>query len=76
MESVGPSQRRLVGAHLAQRQAQLSGDLLNQGRFAHLAWTGDYLYEVAWLGEPFRDDRALVGGFLFTHDAEYFYSVY
>lgn len=57
----------------------IGGNQLDQGRFAHLAWTRHYLHEATWLGEPPRGDRplgALVVGFPFTRNTEYFYSIH
>jgi hypothetical protein len=63
---------------MANGHAQLRGDLLDQGRLAHLAETGHYLYEPARLDEPLGEDgalRALELGLIFTRHIEYFYSV-
>jgi hypothetical protein len=63
---------------MANGHAQLRGDLLDQGRLAHLAGTGHYLYEPARLDEPLGEDgalRALEFGLILTRHIEYFYSV-
>jgi hypothetical protein len=44
---------------MANGHAQLRGDLLDQGRLAHLAETGHDLYEPARLDEPLGEDGAL-----------------
>ena len=60
---------------MANGHAQLRGDLLDQGRLAHLARTG---HEPARLDEPLGEDgalRALEFGLIFTRHIEYLYSV-
>ena len=78
-DPVRPPKRRLICADVADGHAQLRGDLLDQGRLAHLAGTGHDLYEPARLYEPLREDgalRALEFRLIFTRYIEYFYSVY
>lgn len=77
-DPVRATQRRLVGADVAHRQAQLIGDLLDKRRLADLARTGHHLQEPARLGEPLGKDGslgALEGSLFRAHGIEYFYSM-
>ncbi len=77
-DPVHATQRRLVGADVAHRQAHLIGDLLNQRGLSYLARTGHHLQKSARLSEPLGEDGslgALEGNLFCAHGIEYFYSI-
>jgi len=72
-DPVSAAERRLVGTGVADRQAQLIGDLPDQRRLADLAWTGHDVQKSARLGQPLGQHGGLGASelaLLFAHFIE------